>query len=76
MYNEVGGPIVADVMAGYNGSILAYGQTGTGKTYTMGILNRVTGAHTGIIPRGLSHVFGMWQDVFFNLSTLVVNSII
>eukprot|EP01138_Halocafeteria_seosinensis_P005431 gb/GECG01005552.1/.p1 GENE.gb/GECG01005552.1/~~gb/GECG01005552.1/.p1 ORF type:complete len:1139 (+),score=187.64 gb/GECG01005552.1/:1-3417(+) len=58
VYNEVGGPIVADVMAGYNGSILAYGQTGTGKTYTMGILNRVTGAHTGIIPRGLSHVFG------------------
>lgn len=49
---------MADVMSGYNGSILAYGQTGTGKTYTMGILNRVTGAHTGIIPRGLSHVFG------------------
>ena len=35
MYNEVAGPIVANVMDGFNGTVLAYGQTGTGKTYTM-----------------------------------------
>lgn len=58
VYNEVGGPIVADVLAGYNGTILAYGQTGTGKTYTMGILNRVRDEHNGLIPRALGHIFG------------------
>lgn len=35
VYNEVAGPIVANVMDGFNGTVLAYGQTGTGKTYTM-----------------------------------------
>ncbi len=58
MYNEVGGPIVQEVLSGYNGTVLAYGQTGTGKTYTMGILNRVQDEHSGIIPRALSHIFG------------------
>jgi hypothetical protein len=58
VYNEVGGPIVQNVLAGYNGTILAYGQTGTGKTYTMGILNRVQDEHAGLIPRSLSHIFG------------------
>lgn len=28
-------PTVTEVIAGYNCTILAYGQTGTGKTYTM-----------------------------------------
>ncbi len=40
---------------GYNGAIIAYGQTGTGKTYTM------EGAHTGpdrgIIPRAVEDIF-------------------
>mgnify|MGYP000052720227 CR=1 FL=1 len=31
-------PVVDKVFAGYNGSVLAYGQTGTGKTFTMGLL--------------------------------------
>ena len=28
-------PIVQNVLEGYNGTIFAYGQTGTGKTFTM-----------------------------------------
>lgn len=28
-------PLIDDVLSGFNGTILAYGQTGTGKTYTM-----------------------------------------
>jgi kinesin family protein 3/17 len=28
-------PVVHSVLEGYNGSIIAYGQTGTGKTYTI-----------------------------------------
>jgi hypothetical protein len=35
VYEEVGQGIVRDVMRGYNGTVLAYGQTGTGKTFTM-----------------------------------------
>ena len=31
-------PVISKVFDGYNGSVLAYGQTGTGKTYTMGLL--------------------------------------
>ena len=37
---------------------MAYGQTGTGKTYTMGILQPVSSQHEGIIPRSLGHIFG------------------
>ena len=34
-YTAVGEPVVEDVLRGFNGTILAYGQTGTGKTYTI-----------------------------------------
>ncbi|KAF9167120.1 kinesin motor protein cin8 [Actinomortierella ambigua] len=35
IYTEVVTPILDEVMLGYNCTIFAYGQTGTGKTYTM-----------------------------------------
>ena len=35
VYNRVARPIVSNVLEGYNGTIFAYGQTGTGKTFTM-----------------------------------------
>ena len=35
IYQESSAPIVANVLEGYNGTIFAYGQTGTGKTHTM-----------------------------------------
>lgn len=35
VYNEAARSIVADVLAGYNGTIFAYGQTSSGKTHTM-----------------------------------------
>lgn len=35
IYNTVAKPIVADVLNGYNGTIFAYGQTASGKTFTM-----------------------------------------
>ncbi|KAI9361218.1 P-loop containing nucleoside triphosphate hydrolase protein [Zopfochytrium polystomum] len=56
LYDECGVPIVKSVLEGYHGTIMAYGQTGAGKTFTM------TGAtenykHRGLIPRALSHLF-------------------
>ena len=35
MYLAVVHPIISEVLAGYNCTVFAYGQTGTGKTFTM-----------------------------------------
>ena len=35
IYNGIARPLVASVFHGFNATILAYGQTGAGKTYTM-----------------------------------------
>jgi hypothetical protein len=35
IYKETAYPIIESVLEGYNGTIFAYGQTGTGKTHTM-----------------------------------------
>ena len=35
IYHMGSQPVVISVLEGYNGSIIAYGQTGTGKTYTV-----------------------------------------
>ena len=35
MYNAVVSPLLEEVLAGYNCTVFAYGQTGTGKTFTM-----------------------------------------
>lgn len=35
VYNSVVAPLIEEVLAGYNCTVFAYGQTGTGKTHTM-----------------------------------------
>lgn len=35
LYDETFRPLIDSVLMGFNGTIFAYGQTGTGKTYTM-----------------------------------------
>ncbi|KAF9922210.1 kinesin motor protein cin8 [Linnemannia zychae] len=61
IYNEVVTPILEEVLLGYNCTIFAYGQTGTGKTYTMeGDLRDKFGESSreaGIIPRTLYRLF-------------------
>lgn len=47
-------------MPGYNGSIIAYGQTGTGKTHT--IEGELEGDDQGIIPRAVTEVFEYIQN--------------
>ncbi|NXK69474.1 KIF9 protein, partial [Sylvietta virens] len=56
VYETVAKDLVAKALQGYNGTIMCYGQTGAGKTYTM------TGAaseyrNRGIIPRAIQQVF-------------------
>ncbi|XP_073827226.1 kinesin-like protein 68D [Musca autumnalis] len=56
VYNEVVFPLVSSVLEGYNGCIFAYGQTGTGKTFTMeGI--RGNDELVGIIPRSFEQIW-------------------
>ena len=56
VYESAAMPIVESVLEGFNGTILAYGQTASGKTYTMqGELDQPE--LTGIVPRMVRHVF-------------------
>ena len=57
VYNRVARPIVCNVLEGYNGTIFAYGQTGTGKTFTMEG-DRSVPELKGIIPNSFAHIFG------------------
>lgn len=57
LYVNASRPIVDKVLEGYNGTILAYGQTGTGKTYTM-VGNSDSPQTKGIIPNTFAHIFG------------------
>ncbi|VEN64048.1 unnamed protein product, partial [Callosobruchus maculatus] len=56
MYRMIAFPIVEKALEGYNGTIFAYGQTGTGKTYTMAGNHNVPELK-GIIPNTFSHIF-------------------
>eukprot|EP00736_Rhodelphis_marinus_P013962 Rmarinus@m.10756 len=60
VYESVAFDIVDSVLKGYNGTMLAYGQTGAGKTFTMsgGTIGRMARFNQrGVIPRAIHHVF-------------------
>ncbi|KAF5829167.1 P-loop containing nucleoside triphosphate hydrolase protein [Dunaliella salina] len=46
--------VVDDVLKGYNGTVMAYGQTGAGKTYTLG---NIQPQAIGMIPRCAAEIF-------------------
>ncbi|KAI9220634.1 P-loop containing nucleoside triphosphate hydrolase protein [Blastocladiella britannica] len=56
VYDKTALPIVESALAGYNGTIFAYGQTGTGKTFSMEGVRDVPDLR-GIIPNAFEHVF-------------------
>nr|CAD7264082.1 unnamed protein product [Timema shepardi] len=64
VYKTVLNPLIDEVLAGYNCTVFAYGQTGTGKTYTMEgertndpTISWDADPLSGLIPRSLSHLF-------------------
>lgn len=69
IYRRVALPVVDKVLNGYNGTIFAYGQTGTGKTYTMSG-HQKNDDLKGIIPNTFSHIFS--QIARSNDKTFVV----
>ncbi|EFN53103.1 hypothetical protein CHLNCDRAFT_26240, partial [Chlorella variabilis] len=54
VYHAAVKPIVEDVLNGYNGTLMAYGQTGAGKTYS---LSSIAADAIGMIPRAAAEVF-------------------
>jgi kinesin family member 6/9 len=63
---------VSSVVQGYNGTILCYGQTGAGKTFTM------TGSSTeykyrGIVPRAVAQVYHEIADRFDQAITIRIS---
>ncbi|XP_011654782.1 kinesin-like protein KIN-UA isoform X2 [Cucumis sativus] len=56
VYEVVAKPVVESVLDGYNGTIMAYGQTGTGKTYTLGRLGEEDTADRGIMVRAMEDI--------------------
>ena len=74
MYEAAAFETVSSVVQGYNGTILCYGQTGAGKTFTM------TGSSTnfkyrGIIPRAISQIFNEVGNKFDQAITIRVSYI-
>uniref|UniRef100_A0A2K6LFX4 Centromere-associated protein E n=1 Tax=Rhinopithecus bieti TaxID=61621 RepID=A0A2K6LFX4_RHIBE len=53
VYEEIAAPIIDSAIQGYNGTIFAYGQTASGKTYTM----MGSEDHLGVTPRAIHDIF-------------------
>ncbi|XP_043427330.1 centromere-associated protein E isoform X7 [Prionailurus bengalensis] len=53
VYEEIAVPIIDSAIQGYNGTIFAYGQTASGKTYTM----MGSEDYLGVIPRAIHDIF-------------------
>jgi len=78
VYDAVVSSQMKDVLSGYNCTVLAYGQTGTGKTYTMeGEQSKESGykwyddPKSGIIPRALCHLFDLLEKMDVEYSVRV-----
>ncbi|KDD75012.1 kinesin, partial [Helicosporidium sp. ATCC 50920] len=63
LYQRTVSPMVDEMLEGFNCTIFAYGQTGTGKTYTMNgefgdeLGGGAPGPHSGVVPRAIYQVF-------------------
>ncbi|ONL96701.1 Kinesin-like protein KIN-5B [Zea mays] len=61
IYNHAVAPLVTEVLEGYNCTVFVFGQTGTGKTYTMeGEMRQKVSElpdTAGVIPRAVCHIF-------------------
>lgn len=58
VYNQCAHEVVEQAFKGVNGTIMAYGQTGAGKTFTM-VGGTQSFEHRGIIPRAVTTLFDM-----------------
>ena len=59
VFDELGRHVADDFMNGFNGTVFAYGQTGTGKTFTM---SNVCDERPGLIPTTIQYIFGRAEE--------------
>lgn len=60
------------VLNGYNGTVMAYGQTGTGKTFTLGQLGKNDASQRGIMVRALEDILADVSPAFDTVSVSYV----
>lgn len=51
VFDKVGEPVLKNILDGFNGTIMAYGQTSSGKTHTMQGYDLSEKDNRGIMPR-------------------------
>ncbi|XP_062110310.1 kinesin-like protein KIN-UC isoform X2 [Humulus lupulus] len=64
VYEAVAKPVVESVLNGYNGTVMAYGQTGTSKTYTLSRLGKDDTSERGIMARALEDILSCTSPGF------------
>ena len=75
VYENTAKHSVLSVLEGYNATILAYGQTGTGKTYTMeGFKYSAGDPQRGIVPRSMEEIFRFIQMQSSQNTTFMVRA--
>jgi len=75
LYDNTAKPAVLSVLEGYNATMLAYGQTGTGKTYTMeGFKYSGCDPQRGIVPRSMEQIFKYIEASSNKNSTFMVRA--
>lgn len=75
LYTTAVRPVVLSILEGYNGSIIAYGQTSAGKTYTMEGGQGAVGHDTrGVIPRVAEEIFSYIEESSNSASRFLVRA--
>eukprot|EP00746_Dinoflagellata_sp_MGD_P160851 gnl/MRDRNA2_/MRDRNA2_87784_c0_seq1.p1 gnl/MRDRNA2_/MRDRNA2_87784_c0~~gnl/MRDRNA2_/MRDRNA2_87784_c0_seq1.p1 ORF type:complete len:730 (-),score=184.67 gnl/MRDRNA2_/MRDRNA2_87784_c0_seq1:30-2219(-) len=69
VFNFCAMDVIHSVMEGYNGTIMAYGQTGAGKTFTM-IGGNTHFIERGIIPRAIHEIYSQVSERPENIITI------
>ncbi|KAF6161231.1 hypothetical protein GIB67_009118 [Kingdonia uniflora] len=64
VHDGVAKPVVEGVLNEYNGTVMAYGQTGIGKTYTVGQLGKDDISQRGMIVRAMEDILKNTSSTF------------
>eukprot|EP01132_Coremiostelium_polycephalum_P003999 gene3999-5001_t len=76
VYDDAAKPVIEDIMSGYNGCLLVYGQTSSGKTHTMQGPSIDDVELKGVIPRMINTVFDWISKADENIEFIVKASYI
>ena len=60
LFGSVGAPAVDEVLEGFHAAVIVYGQTASGKTYTLGCTD---GGKEGIQPRAIRYLFSRISEL-------------